>query len=154
MRKDWACRLNLTRTDRHVYYTTGLHKDEILDVCQMIRTELTADERTWPPILGLYLSVVVTLGYLFRNRVQAELAETYGVSQSTISRAVSALTPVLARLLRPFVPTAEELDLQKHYIVDGTLLPCWSWAGHPELYSGKHKATGLNVRSRRFIPFG
>ena len=159
MRKDWVCRLNLTRTDRHVYYTTGLHKDEILDVCQMIRTELTADERTWPPILGLYLSVVVTLGYLRRNRVQAELAETYGVSQSTISRAVSALTPVLARLLRPFVPTAEELDLQKHYIVDGTLLPCWSWAGHPELYSGKHKTTGLNVqvasapsRDRAFFP--
>ena len=89
-----------------MYYTTGLHKDEILDVCQMIRTEVAAKERTWPPILGLYLSVVVTLGYLRRNRVQAELAETYGVSQSTISRAVSALTPVLARLLRPFVPTA------------------------------------------------
>ena len=89
--------------------------------------------------------MVVTLGYLRRNRVQAELAETYGVSQSTISRAVSALTPVLARLLRPFVPTAEELDPQKHYVVDGTLLPCWSWAGHPELYSGKHKTTGLNV---------
>jgi hypothetical protein len=129
-----------------VYYTTGLHKDEILDVCQMIRTEVAAEERTWPPILGLYLSVVVTLGYLRRNRVQAELAETYGVSQSTISRAISALTPVLARLLRPFVPTAEELDLQKHYVVDGTLLPCWSWAGHPELYSGKHKTTGMNVQ--------
>jgi hypothetical protein len=24
------------------------------------------------------------------------------------------------------------------YIVDGTLLPCWSWSGHKELYSGKH----------------
>jgi hypothetical protein len=23
---------------------------------------------------------------------------------------------------------------------------CWSWAGHPELYSGKHKTTGLNVQ--------
>ena len=56
-----------------MYYTTGLHKDEILDVCQMIRTEVAAKERKWPPILGLYLSVVVTLGYLRRNRVQAEL---------------------------------------------------------------------------------
>ena len=28
----------------------------------------------------------------------------------------------------------------------GTLLPCWSWAGHPELYSGKHKTTGMNVQ--------
>ena len=32
------------------------------------------------------------------------------------------------------------------YIVDETLLPCWSWASHPELYSGKHKTTGMNVQ--------
>ena len=30
-------------------------------------------------------SVVVTLTYLRRNRVQCELAETYGVSQSTLA---------------------------------------------------------------------
>ncbi|MFD2422200.1 transposase family protein [Amycolatopsis pigmentata] len=30
--------------------------------------------------------------------------------------------------------------------MDGTLLPCWSWASHPELYSGKHKTTGMNVQ--------
>ena len=28
----------------------------------------------------------------------------------------------------------------------GTLLPRWSWASHPELYSGKHKTTGMNVQ--------
>ncbi len=32
------------------------------------------------------------------------------------------------------------------YIVDGSLLPCWSWASHPGLYSGKHKTTGMNVQ--------
>jgi hypothetical protein len=48
--------------------------------------------------------------------------------------------------LRKYVPTADELDDQKQYVVDGTLLPCWSWAGHPELYSGKHKTTGMNVQ--------
>ena len=31
--------------------------------------------------------------------------------------------------------------------MDGTLLPCWSWASHPELYSGKHKTTGMNVQA-------
>jgi hypothetical protein len=30
--------------------------------------------------------------------------------------------------------------------VDGTLLPCWSWHGQRQLYSGKHKTTGLNVQ--------
>ncbi|MGH3739211.1 MAG: transposase family protein, partial [Micromonosporaceae bacterium] len=74
--------------------------------------------------------------YLRRNRVQVELAETYGVSQSTISRAITALTGVLGRILTDHV----------QYIVDGTLLPCWSWAGHRELYSGKHKTTGRSVQ--------
>ena len=78
--------------------------------------------------------------------MQWELAETYGVSQSTISRAISAVTPLLARALARFVPVAEDLVPGRQYIVDGTLLPCWSWAAHPGLYSGKHKTTGMNVQ--------
>jgi hypothetical protein len=89
---------------------------------------------------------VVTLTYLRRNRVQAELAETFDVSQSTISRAIAAITPLLGAALLLCVPTADELDDQTDYIVDGTLFPCWSWASHPELYSGKHKTTGMNVQ--------
>ncbi|MGH3828746.1 MAG: transposase family protein, partial [Pseudonocardiaceae bacterium] len=30
--------------------------------------------------------------------------------------------------------------------MDGTLLPCWSWASRSELYSGKHKTTGMNLQ--------
>src|SRR5437588_10784591 len=92
------------------------------------------------------MSVVVTLTYLRRNRIQAEIGESYGVSQSTISRAVTALTPLLGTALAEYMPMAEDLHPHAHYIVDGTLLPCWSWAPHPELYSGKHKTTGLNVQ--------
>jgi hypothetical protein len=103
-------------------------------------------ERTWPPVLGLYKSVVITLACVRRNRVQAELAETYGVSQSTTGRAVSAVTPLIDRALREFVPVAEDLDPGRQYLADGALLPCWSWSGHQELYSGKHKTTGLNVQ--------
>lgn len=54
-----------------MYHTTGLHKDEILDVCEKVDRATPAGKRTWPPILGLYRSVVVTLTYLRRNRVQA-----------------------------------------------------------------------------------
>jgi hypothetical protein len=68
------------------------------------------------------------------------------VSQSTISRAVTALTPVLGRMLIDYVPVAEDLDVHTQLIVDGTLLPCWSWHGQRQLYSGKHKTTGLNVQ--------
>jgi hypothetical protein len=129
-----------------MYHTTGLDKTEIVDLCAMIHRESAADERTWPPILGLYKSVVVTLTYLRRNRVQAEIGEAFDVSQSTISRAIAALTGLVARAVRSYVPTADELDDRTQYLVDGTLLPCWSWAAHPRLYSGKHKTTGLNVQ--------
>jgi hypothetical protein len=63
-----------------MYHTTGLNKAEILDLCEMVHREAVADKRTWPPILGLYKSVVVTLTYLRRNRVQAEIAEAFEVS--------------------------------------------------------------------------
>ena len=70
----------------------------------------------------------------------------YGVAQPTISRAIWAITPLLVQALLDYVPTAHELDAGTCYIVDGTLLPCWSWKAHPELYSGKHKITGMNVQ--------
>src|SRR3984893_689210 len=129
-----------------MYHTTVLSRERITDLCAVIYSETMDDKRAWPPILGLFKSVVVALTYMRRNRVQAELAETYDVSQSTISRAVTAVTPLLGIALEPYVPTADEVDDQTQYIVDGTLLPCWSWAAHPELYSGKHKTTGMNVQ--------
>ena len=129
-----------------MYFTTGFSQERIVDLCAMIHGDTMGDRRPWPPILGLFKSVTVALTYMRRNRVQAELAETYGVSQSTISRAVTSITPLLGKVLEQYVPTADELDGRTHYIVDGTLLPCWSWASHPELYSGKHKTTGMNVQ--------
>jgi hypothetical protein len=98
------------------------------------------------PYYRLPQSVVVTLTYLRRNHVQQELAEYYGVSQSTISRAITAITPQLARVMRPFTPTAEELPSEEQLIVDGTLVSCWSWKDHSELYSGKYHITGLNLQ--------
>lgn len=130
-----------------MYHTTGLAREDIVELCALVRAECADSvRRVWPPCLGLYKAVVVTLTYLRRNRVQAELAESFGVSQPTISRAVSGLTPVLGRMLAHYVPVAEDLDDDEYYIVDGSLLPCWSWADHPELYSGKHKTTGMNVQ--------
>jgi hypothetical protein len=77
-----------------------------------------------------------------RNRVQAEIAEDYGVSQPTISRAISAITPLLVQALLEYVPTADDLDGGRQLIVDGTLLPCWPWAAHPDLYSGSTRPPG------------
>jgi hypothetical protein len=130
-----------------MYHTTGFSRDQIMNLCAMIYRETASEEKKdWPPILGMFKSVVVALIYMRRNRIQAEIAETYGVSQPTISRAITSMTPLLGTVLKNYVPTADELDGQTQYIVDGTLLPCWSWASHPELYSGKHKTTGMNVQ--------
>ena len=79
-----------------MYHTTGFTRDEIADLCVMIRSaELEPGINHWPPILGLFKSVVVALTYMRRNRAQAELAESYGVSQPTISRAITGVTPLL-----------------------------------------------------------
>jgi hypothetical protein len=130
-----------------MYHSTGLTKRQIALLLTKIEArELQPGMRRWPPILGLQDSLTVTLKYLRRNRVQAEIAEAYGVSQPTISRAISAITPLLVQALLEYVPTADDLDAEAQYFVDGALLPCWSWAAHPKLYSGKHKTTGMNVQ--------
>ena len=129
-----------------MYHTTGLTVAQISDLCEMIAMEVGPVKPPWPPILGPWKSVVIALTYMRRNRVQVEIAETYGVSQATISRAITVVTPLINTVLRLFVPTADELDDRQQYVVDGTLLPCWSWASYPELYSGKHKTTGMNVQ--------
>ncbi len=127
------------------YYRLG--EEDIVELCALIHAADTgADRSGWPPILGLFKSVVVALTYLRRNHVQQELAEYYGVSQSSISRAITAITPRLAQVLSPFTPTAEELPPAEQLIVDGTLVSCWSWDNHTELYSGKHRTTGLNIQ--------
>lgn len=130
-----------------MYHTTGFTRDEIVDLCVLVNSaEQEPGTSKWPPILGLFKSVVAALTYMRCNRTQAEIGESFGVSQSTISRAISALTPLLASTLAEYVPTADDLDPSTQYIVDGTLLPCWSWAANTELYSGKHKTTGMNVQ--------
>jgi hypothetical protein len=131
-----------------LYHITGLHAAEILDVSERVHQVAQRSERTWPPALGLHESVVITSAYVRRDRVRAGLAEAYGVSRPTTGRAISAVTPLVDRALREFVPVAEDLGPGRQYLADGALLPCWSWSwsGHRGLYSGKHKTTGLNVQ--------
>ncbi|GLW93886.1 hypothetical protein Aglo03_47020 [Actinokineospora globicatena] len=78
--------------------------------------------------------------------MQAELAETFDVSQSTISRAISAVTPLLGNVLEDHIPTVEDVDAQRRHIIDGTLLPCRSWASQPGLHSKQHRKTEVNVQ--------
>ena len=49
-------------------------------------------------------------------------------------------------MLAEFVPDPADTLPGRVSCVDGTLLPCWSYEGHPELYSGKHHTTGHVVQ--------
>ncbi|MGH3975998.1 MAG: transposase family protein [Pseudonocardiaceae bacterium] len=130
-----------------MYHTTGCSVEQLDIICGRIAALIIEGEDiTYPPSLGLRRSVVIALTYLKTNRREAELAEDHGTSQPTVSRAITGITPSVCRVLSEFVPTAEELEPDRQYVVDGSLLPCWSWRSDPDLYSGKHKTTGMNVQ--------
>ena len=130
-----------------MYHTTGCTTEQIDFICgRLAELVLEGNDIEYPPSLGLRRSTVIALTYLKANRIEAELAESHGTSQPTISRAVTGITPWLKKVLAEFVPTADELEPEKQYVFDGSLLPCWSWRCCPELYSGKHKTTGMNVQ--------
>ena len=126
--------------------STRITRGEVVDLCETIFAENPDLPAFGARALGLYLCVRLTLTYLRHNLPQELLAELYGVSQATASRVITAYTPLIAQALEISVPTVEDLDPTVQLIVDGTLLQCWSWAEHPELYSGKHRTTGLNVK--------
>jgi hypothetical protein len=87
--------------------------------------------------------------YLRRNGTQEFLGDLRGVSQSTMSRILAKLAPVVRSVLKEFVPTAEEaieLVEGRACLVDGTITPCWSYPGHQEPWSRKHGTTGFNAQ--------
>ena len=124
--------------------TTGLSAHQFAELTQWISQSKPL--HTIPAILGVAGSLQATLTYLRHNLPQAAIGELLGVSHPTVSRAVKALTELVTRALDGYLITAEEVAPGCDYVVDGTLMPCWSWKAHPELWSGKHKRTGLNVQ--------
>jgi hypothetical protein len=100
-----------------------------------------------PVCLGLRTAVTVVLVYLRRNLAQAAIAELFGISQPSVSRAIAVLEGPIEAVLAGHVPTLDDLSERAEQLVlffDGTLTPCWSYHAHPELYSGKHHTTGHN----------
>ncbi len=58
-----------------MYHSTGFTKAEITELCAMIEAhEFSRGMRRWPPVLGLRNALTVTLKYMRRNRVQADIA--------------------------------------------------------------------------------
>jgi hypothetical protein len=71
------------------------------------------------------------------------------ISQSTVSRIVTEIVPLVKSVLEEFVPDARdaiEVVRGQVVLVDGTLTPCWSYEEHQELWNKKHKRTGFNAQ--------
>lgn len=98
-----------------------------------------------PRELTLRQALIVVNGYMRNNITEEVWAEIFDVDQSTISRHITFLTPLIDQATEEFRPSTEdaaEATRDAVALVDGTLWPCWSWAGERELWAGKYKTTG------------
>ena len=98
-----------------------------------------------PRELTLREALTVASGYARNNITEEIWAEIFDVHQTTISRYITDLTPLIDQATEEFRPTAEEAAEATRgaiALVDGTLWPCWSWNGMRKLWSGKYKTTG------------
>ena len=127
---------------------SGLTEEQLDELESRVEDMLT---RPWdkgvgrPKELTLREALVVTCGYARNNITEEVWAEIFDVVQSTISRYITILTPVVDQATAEFRPTMEDATEATRgaiALVDGTLWPCWSWAGERELWAGKYKTTG------------
>jgi hypothetical protein len=83
---------------------------------------------------------------------RGSIGDMNDISQSTVSRIVTEIVPLVKAVLEEFVPSAEDaIEMVKGQVVlvDGTLAPCWSYEEHQELRNKKHKTTGFNAPRQR-----
>jgi hypothetical protein len=77
-------------------------------------------------------ALIVTCGYMRQNIIEDVWADIFDVDQSTISRIITFLTPLVEQATAEFRPApkeAAEATRDAIALVDGTLWPCWSWDG-------------------------
>ena len=122
---------------------------------ELVRRVSVALETPWhkktgrPKSCGLYDAVEIACMYIRQNCTEEFLGDLRHVSQSTVSRILTGLVPVVKAVLAEFVPNVEDairVVRGKVCLVDGTITPCWSYAEHRELWSRKHGTTGFCVQ--------
>ena len=114
--------------------TTGLTSEQFDELVDRVGECVIWDcGRGRPKQLTLRQAVKVVVMYFRTNVTEELIAELLFVDQSTISRAISDLEGVIAKVLDDFVPDLAEELKGRVGVVDGSLCPCWSWADSPEL---------------------
>ena len=127
---------------------SGLDEEQLDELEHRVKALL---ERPWdksggrPRQLSLREALIVTCGYLRQNIIEDVWADIFNIAQSTVSRYITFLTPLVEQATQQDRPTeddAAEATRDAIALVDGTLWPCWSWDGHHDLWAGKYKTTG------------
>ncbi|QIZ37908.1 transposase family protein [Saccharopolyspora sp. ASAGF58] len=127
--------------------TTGLAADQIEElVVRVWQIVQCREEQLWPPVVGLYRAVVLTLVYVRQNLNQAAVGDLFGLSQPTVSRVYRGILPLIGEALCLHVPDLEEAIRGRLVLVDGTDVPTGNRAGHEDNYSGKRRRAGLNIQ--------
>ena len=127
---------------------SGLDKEQLDELEERVAEllEMPWDKRAGGPREPSFQeALAVTCGYMRQNIVEEVWADIFEVDQSTISRVITFLTPLVEQATEEFKPTADEASETTRdaiALVDGTLWPCWSWDGESKLWSGKYKSTG------------
>jgi hypothetical protein len=127
--------------------TTGLTADQIEElVARIWQIVQCRREQLWPPSVGLYCAVILTLAYVRQNLNQAAVGDLFGISQSTVSRVYRGILPLIGEALCLHVPDLKEAIRGRLVLVDGTDVPTGNRAGHEDNYSGKRGRSGLNIQ--------
>jgi hypothetical protein len=127
---------------------SGLDEEQLSELeCRVseLLEEPWDKEEGRPRELTLREALVITCGYIRQNIIEDVWADIFDVAQSTISRYITFLTPIVEKATeedRPAAEDAAEATRNAIALVDGTLWPCWSWDGESKLWSGKYKTTG------------
>jgi hypothetical protein len=127
--------------------TTGLGADQIEELAARIwQIVQCRKEHVWPPMVGLYRAVAITLVYVRQNLNQAAVGDLFGISQPTVSRVYRGVLPLIGEALCLHIPDLKEAIHGRLVLVDGTGVPTGNRAGHEDNYSGKRRRSGLNIQ--------
>ena len=124
---------------------SGLNAEQLdeLEECVDELLEEPWDKRKGRPReLTFREALIVACGYARNNITEEIWAEIFDVGQSTISRYITFLTPLIDQATAGFRPSAEEAAEATRgaiTLVDGTLWPCWSWANGFKLSGNRHQ---------------
>lgn len=128
--------------------TCGLDDEQIDDLERRVTALMPQEWNSGtgrPRSLSMREALVVTLLYKRQHMVQEVLADLFGTSQSVVSGVIAQFTDLIEQATAEFVPDAQEakqVAKGRSVLVDGTLWPCWSWSGAPQLWAGTYKTTG------------